>query len=119
MHCGLRSKRFRIGLLFLFLSCTLAGLLGLAPSGMLIEQPGPILPLVGFGDKDVVKNKNLKTKTGKLIGLSVLLVGTPEARLPVAYVALSMFDRHLNIVPLDEVYPPEQAQNILGRYRDI
>ncbi|WP_241429567.1 S16 family serine protease [Tropheryma whipplei] len=115
MHCGLRSKRFRIGLLFLFLSCTLAGLLGLAPSGMLIEQPGPILPLVGFGDKDVVKNKNLKTKTGKLIGLSVLLVGTPEARLPVAYVALSMFDRHLNIVPLDEVYPPGTSAEHFGQ----
>jgi PDZ domain-containing protein len=112
-----RSDRGRLGWLLLTIALALVVLMGLTPSGYVIERPGPVydtLGTTGKGDAAVplirIPGQQTFDTSGALDLLTVEVTGTPTSSPDLLQVALAWFDPTKSVQPIDSVYPPGMTQ---------
>jgi PDZ domain-containing protein len=93
----------------------LLGVLALAPSPYVVQQPGPVFDTLGSvpageDDEEVpmieIDGAETYETEGSLDMLTVSVVGTPEQRPTWFEVATAWFDSSKAVLPIEAVYPP-------------
>jgi PDZ domain-containing protein len=112
-----RRDWVRIGWVLVSVALALVVLMGLTPSGYVIETPGPVydtLGKTGEGDAAVPLIRIPSQKTydtdGTLDLLTVEVNGTPTRSPDLLRVALAWFDPTKSVQPLESVFPPGVTQ---------
>ncbi len=93
-------------------------IVGAQPTSYVIEQPGPVFNTIGTAkyhgsQQPLITIPDAKTypTAGTLDMLTVDVDGNPEQPLNWAQIAMAWFDPSQAIVPVDEIYPPQQTLN--------
>lgn len=110
-----RRRGHTAGWISLAVAFVLLGVLALAPSPYVVQQPGPVFDTLGTvpvgeeGDEVPmieVEGADTFETDGSLDMLTVSVVGTPEQRPTWFEVATAWFDASKAVLPIDSVYPP-------------
>lgn len=110
-----RRRGHTAGWIALAVAFLLLGVLALAPSPYVVQQPGPVFDTLGTvpagDDGDEVPmieidGADTYETDGSLDMLTVSVVGTPEQRPTWFEVATAWFDSSKAVLPIDAVYPP-------------
>ena len=110
-----RGRRHTAGWISLAVAFVLLGVLALAPSPYVVQQPGPVFDTLGTvpvgEDADEVPMIEIDgadsfETSGSLDMLTVSVVGTPDQRPTWFEVATAWFDPSKAVLPIEAVYPP-------------
>ena len=91
-------------------------IVGTMPAPYVIEQPGPVYNTLGSasyntGHRPLITIAKAKTypTSGALDMLTVNIAGSPDSRPSWAQIAGAWFDPSQAVVPIDEIYAPQQS----------
>ncbi len=104
------ADRSSIGWTLLTIALTLVVLLGLSPSGYVIEQPGPVYDTLGSQGADgepLIRIDGAETypTDGSLDLTTVTVVGSPRGTPDLIRTALAWFDPRKSVKPLEAAFP--------------
>ncbi len=103
------ADRSRLGWTLVTVAIALVVLLGVSPSGYIIEQPGPVYDTLGELEGEPlisIDGEQTFETDGTLDVLTVTLVGSPARTPDLLHVALAWFDPRRSVKPLEAAYPP-------------
>lgn len=105
------KRRRALGRVFLFIGIMLVSAIAIMPSPYVIERPGVVLNTLGINEgQPLVKIEGQTYPTsGELNLLTVSLVGSPEQTPSWFEIAQAWIDPAQTILPVDEVFPPNQT----------
>ena len=104
-------RRKTLGRAFLAIGIVLVSAIAIMPSPYVIERPGIVVNTLGSADAKPVVEISGKTypTSGELNLLTVSLVGSPERTPSWLEIAQAWIDPAQTIIPLEEVFPPNQT----------
>lgn len=104
-------RRRTFGRAFLFIGILLVSAIAIMPSPYVIERPGVVVNTLGTDEIAPIVQVSGKTypTSGQLNLLTVSLVGSPEQTPSWFEIAQAWIDPAQTILPLDEVFPPNQS----------
>jgi Lon-like protease len=102
--------RTRLGWTLLTIALALVVVLGLSPSGYVIEQPGPVYDTLGDQGADGeplirIDGADTHPTDGSLDLTTVTVVGSPRGTPDLLRVALAWFDPRKSVKPLEAAFP--------------
>lgn len=104
--------RSRTGWTLVTVALILVALLGLSPSGYVIEQPGPAYDTLGTTEEGAspgplirIPGQQTYATSGALDLLTVSVLGSPSRPADLLSVALAWFDPTKSVQPLETVFP--------------
>ena len=105
------KRRRALGRVFLFIGILLVSAIAIMPSPYVIERPGVVLNTLGINEGQPLVKIDGQTypTSGELNLLTVSLVGSPEQTPSWFEIAQAWIDPAQTILPVDEVFPPNQT----------
>jgi PDZ domain-containing protein len=112
-----RSRRVRrAGWIILLLAVIGIVIVGFVPAPYVVEQPGPVYNTIGTADYNgtprpliSIPSKTTYATGGSLDMLTVNIAGNPDAPPSWAEIASAWFDPSKAVVPMDEIFAPQQS----------